>query len=36
MAAGFYYTINNWNVYLWGNDFFKNNPRIVVGIDFAL
>ena len=36
MAAGLYYSIKNWNIYLWGNDFFKNNPRIVVGIDFAL
>lgn len=36
MAAGFYYTIKNWNIYLWGNDFFKDHPRIIVGIDFAL
>lgn len=36
MAAGLYYSIKNWNIYLWGNDFFKDNPRIVVGIDFAL
>lgn len=36
IAAGFYYTIKNWNIYLWGNDFLKENPRVVVGIDFAL
>jgi hypothetical protein len=36
MAAGLYYSIKNWNIYLWGNDFFKDNPRVVVGIDFAL
>lgn len=34
MAAGMYYTHKNWNFYLWGNDFFRKNPRIVVGIDF--
>ena len=36
MAAGLYYSIKNWNIYLWGNDFFKDNPRVVIGIDFAL
>lgn len=36
VAAGLYYSIGNWNIYLWGNDFLKDNPRIVVGIDFAL
>lgn len=36
IAAGLYYTIKNWNIYFWGNDFFKDHPRIVVGIDFAL
>lgn len=36
IAAGFYYTINNWNIYLWGNDFLKDRPRVVVGVDFAL
>lgn len=34
MGAGVYYSIKNWNIYLWGNDFFKENPRIVVGVDF--
>lgn len=36
IAAGFYYTIGKWNIYLWGNDFMKTNPRVVIGIDFAL
>ena len=36
IAAGFYYSIKNWNIYLWGNDFLKDNPRVVVGVDFAL
>ena len=36
IAAGFYYTIKNWNIYLWGNDFLKSHPRVVVGVDFAL
>ncbi len=35
IAAGFYYTIKNWDIYLWGNDFFKEHPRVVVGIDFT-
>lgn len=36
MAAGMYYSIKRWSFYIWGNDFFKKNPRIVVGVDFAL
>ena len=36
IAAGFYYTLKNWNFYLWGNDFLKSHPRIIIGIDFAL
>lgn len=36
LAVGAYYTIGKWNIYLWGNDFFMDNPRIVVGIDFTL
>lgn len=35
-ALGFYYTIKNWNFYFWGNDFLKENPRIVVGLDFIM
>lgn len=36
LAIGAYYTIKKWNIYLWGNDFFKNHPRMVIGIDFSL
>lgn len=36
LAIGAYYTIGKWNIYLWGNDFFKEHPRFVVGIDFTL
>ena len=36
IAAGCYYTLKNWNFYLWGNDFLTSHPRFVVGIDFAL
>jgi len=36
IAAGLYYTIKNWNIYLWGNDILKDHPRMVVGVDFAL
>lgn len=36
LAVGFYYSYKNWNFYAWGNDFFKKNPRVVIGIDFKL
>ena len=36
LALGAYYSVGKFNIYLWGNDFFKSNPRIVVGVDFAL
>ena len=36
IAAGLYYSIKNWDIYLWGNDFFKDNPRVVLGVDFAI
>lgn len=36
VAAGFYYTFSNWNLYVWGNDYLKSHPRFIVGIDFAL
>lgn len=36
LAVGAYYSIGKFNIYLWGNDFFKDNPRIVSGIDFYL
>lgn len=34
LALGAYYSIKNWNLYLWGHDFFKSHPRVVVGVDF--
>ena len=36
VAAGFYYTIKNWTMYLWGNDFLKSHPRFVLGLEFVL
>ncbi len=36
IGAGCYFTFNNWNLYLWGNDFLKSHPRVIAGIDFAL
>lgn len=36
VAAGFYYTIKNWTMYLWGNDFLKSHPRFVLGLEFIL
>jgi len=36
VAAGFYYSINKFNFYLWGNDFLKSHPRVVIGLDFKL
>lgn len=36
ISAGVYYSIKNWNIYLWGNDFLKSNPRVVFGVDFTL
>lgn len=34
IAIGMYYSINNWNFYLWSNDLLKTNPRLVLGFDF--
>lgn len=36
IAAGFYYSVKKWNFYVWGNDFLKVHPRVVVGVDFVL
>ena len=36
VTAGFYYTINTWSLYVWGNDFLKSHPRFIIGIEFAL
>jgi hypothetical protein len=35
-AAGIYYTMHHWTLYLWSHDFLKSHPRFVVGLDFAL
>ena len=35
LAVGAWYTWKNYSVYLWGNDFFKDNPRVTVAIDFT-
>lgn len=34
VVAGFYYTHGKYNFYLWGNDFLRDNPRIIAGVDF--
>ena len=34
-ALGAYYSVKNWDFYLWGNDFLKKNPRLVLGLDFT-
>ena len=36
LAVGAYYSVGKFNFYIWGNDFFNSNPRIVAGIDFKL
>ena len=36
IAVGAYYSVGKFNLYLWGNDILKDNPRIVVGVDFVL
>ncbi len=36
LAVGAYYSIKNWNFYLWSNDLLKSHPRVVVGVDFSL
>lgn len=35
LAVGAWYTHKNYSVYLWGNDFFKDNPRVTVAVDFT-
>lgn len=34
LALGAYYSVGKCNLYLWGNDFFKDYPRIVLGLEF--
>lgn len=36
LAGGFYFSLRDWNFYVWGNDFLQSHPRFIVGIDFAL
>lgn len=36
LAAGLYYSVGKFNIYLWGNDFLKDYPRVVAGVDFSL
>lgn len=36
MAAGFYFSVKKWNFYVWGNYNLRDNPRLVVGVDFAI
>ena len=35
LAVGAWYTYKNYSFYLWGNDFFKENPRVTVAVDFT-
>lgn len=34
LALGAYWTVSNFNIYLWSNDLLKKHPRIIVGVDF--
>ena len=34
LALGAYYSIGKCNLYLWGNDFFKDHPRVILGLEF--
>lgn len=35
LAVGAWYTHKKYSFYLWGNDFFKEHPRLTVAIDFT-
>lgn len=35
LAVGAWYTYKNCSFYLWSNDFFKENPRVAVAVDFT-
>ena len=35
LAAGFFYVYKQYSLYLWGNDFFKEHPRVTVAVDFT-
>jgi len=36
ISIGLYFSIKKWNIYLWGNDFLKKNPRLIIGIDYTI
>lgn len=36
LAVGAYYSFGNYNLYVWGNNFLGNQPRVVIGMDFKL
>lgn len=36
LTAGFYYSFNSWNLYVWSNDVLTSTPRFIIGLDFAL
>ncbi len=33
LALGAYYSVGKCNLYVWGNDFFKDHPRIVLALE---
>jgi hypothetical protein len=35
LAAGFFYVYKQYSLYLWGNDFFKDHPRVTLAVDFT-
>lgn len=35
LAAGFFYVYKQYSFYVWGNDFFKDHPRLTLAIDFT-
>lgn len=36
LAAGLYYSYKRYGFYLWGNDFLKEHPRVVIAVEFTL
>ena len=36
LAAGLYYSIGKFNIYMWGDGILHYRPRIVAGVDFVL
>ncbi len=35
LTAGFFYVYKQYSLYLWGNDFFKEHPRVTLAVDFT-